>query len=66
MQHALPGDQLSYLQWLLDRSDQRFNRHDFLFCPRHQNTPRQFECTRLITAEHVKSVLRRSPGFGGV
>ena len=41
-----------------------FDRHDFLSCPRHKNTPRQFECTRLITAEHVKAVLRRIPGFG--
>ena len=30
----------------------------------HAGTPRQFECTRLITAEHVKSVIRRVPGFG--
>gem|GEM_PF-2863512 len=27
-------------------------------------TPRQFECTRLITAEHVKAAIRRIPGFG--
>jgi autotransporter strand-loop-strand O-heptosyltransferase len=40
-----------------------FNRHDFLSCPRHQNTPRHFECTRLITAEHVKAVIRTIPGF---
>jgi autotransporter strand-loop-strand O-heptosyltransferase len=42
-----------------------FGHHDFLWCPRHGGTPRQFECTRLITAEHVKSVIRRIPGFGG-
>jgi autotransporter strand-loop-strand O-heptosyltransferase len=41
-----------------------FNRHDFLCCPRHQNTPRQFECTRLITAEQVKETIRAIPGFG--
>jgi len=41
-----------------------FDRHDFLTCPRHQNTPRQFECTRLITADHVKQVIRTIPGFG--
>jgi autotransporter strand-loop-strand O-heptosyltransferase len=40
-----------------------FDRHDFLACPRHKDTPRQFECTRLITAEHVKSVIRGVPGF---
>ena len=41
-----------------------YNRHDFFTCPRHKDTPRQFECTRLITAEHVKSVIRTIPGFG--
>jgi autotransporter strand-loop-strand O-heptosyltransferase len=42
----------------------KFDRHDFLSCPRHKDTPRQFECTRLITAEQVKAMLRRIPGFG--
>ncbi|HEV8679292.1 MAG TPA: autotransporter strand-loop-strand O-heptosyltransferase [Stellaceae bacterium] len=42
----------------------RFDHHDFLWCPRHANTPRQFECTRLITAEQVKQVIRKIPGFG--
>jgi autotransporter strand-loop-strand O-heptosyltransferase len=42
----------------------RFDHHDYLWCPRHANTPRQFECTRLITAEHVKDTIRRIPGFG--
>jgi autotransporter strand-loop-strand O-heptosyltransferase len=42
----------------------RFDDNDFLCCPRHKNTPRQFECTRLITADHVKAVIRRIPGFG--
>jgi hypothetical protein len=41
-----------------------FDRHDFLSCPRHQDTPRQFECTRLITADQVKATLRGIPGFG--
>lgn len=31
----------------------RFDLNDFLHCPRHQNTERQFECTRLITAPQV-------------
>ncbi len=35
----------------------RFDHKDFLWCPRHAGTPRQFECTRLITSEHVLSVL---------
>lgn len=42
----------------------RFDHHDFLWCPRHKNTPRQFECTRLITVDHVKSTIRSIPGFG--
>jgi len=42
----------------------RFDHHDFLWCPRHANTPRQFECTRLITADQVKATIRRIPGFG--
>ncbi|GBR54011.1 autotransporter strand-loop-strand O-heptosyltransferase [Acetobacter pomorum] len=32
---------------------ERFDHKDFLWCPRHANTPRQFECTRLITSEQV-------------
>jgi autotransporter strand-loop-strand O-heptosyltransferase len=44
----------------------RFDHKDFLWCPRHANTPRQFECTRLITAEQVKATIRRIPGFGVV
>ena len=41
----------------------RFDHKDFLWCPRHTDTPRQFECTRLITAEQVKAVISRIPGF---
>ncbi len=40
-----------------------FDHGDFLWCPRHAGTPRQFECTRLITTEHVKNVIRRIPAF---
>ena len=42
----------------------RFDHKDFLWCPRHKDTPRQFECTRLITSEHVKATIRQIPGFG--
>jgi autotransporter strand-loop-strand O-heptosyltransferase len=42
----------------------RFDHKDFMYCPRHKDTPRQFECTRLITADQVKAVIRRIPGFG--
>jgi autotransporter strand-loop-strand O-heptosyltransferase len=41
----------------------RFDHHEFLWCPRHAGTPRQFECTRLITAEHVKAAIKRIPAF---
>jgi autotransporter strand-loop-strand O-heptosyltransferase len=42
----------------------RFDHKDFLWCPRHKDTARQFECTRLITAEQVKAVIKTIPGFG--
>lgn len=42
----------------------RFDHTDFLWCPRHAGTPRQFECTRLITAEQVKATIRKIPAFG--
>jgi autotransporter strand-loop-strand O-heptosyltransferase len=42
----------------------RFDHKDFLWCPRHKDTPRQFECTRLITVEQVKAVIQSIPSFG--
>jgi len=41
-----------------------FDRNDYMSCPRHKDTPRQFECTRLITARQVKRTIRGIPGFG--
>jgi autotransporter strand-loop-strand O-heptosyltransferase len=41
----------------------RFDHKDFLWCPRHANTTRQFECTRLITAQAVKDAIRQIPAF---
>lgn len=41
----------------------RFDHHDFLWCPRHQGTPRQFECTRLITAQQVIATIQKIPDF---
>ncbi|WP_035376223.1 autotransporter strand-loop-strand O-heptosyltransferase [Acetobacter nitrogenifigens] len=32
---------------------ERFDHKDFLWCPKHKDTSRQFECTRLITSEMV-------------
>ena len=40
-----------------------FDRHDFFSCPRHKDTARQFECTRLITAEQVIATIKRIPAF---
>src|SRR6202012_3953389 len=42
---------------------QRFDHQDFFWCPRHKDTPRQFECTRLITPEQVKAIIQRMPQF---
>jgi len=41
----------------------RFDHKDYLWCPRHAGTPKQFECTRLITGEQVIAALRRVPGL---
>ncbi len=41
----------------------RFDHKDFLYCPRHKGTDRQFECTRLITGEQVIGVLKRVPAI---
>lgn len=40
-----------------------FDHHDFMWCPRHKGTERQFECTRLITVDYVKSVIAKIPSF---
>ncbi len=39
----------------------RFDHKDFMWCPRHVGTPRQFECTRLITSEQVISIMKKIP-----
>lgn len=40
---------------------QRFDHHDFFWCPRHKGTQRQYECSSLITAhqviDHINSLL---------
>jgi autotransporter strand-loop-strand O-heptosyltransferase len=41
----------------------RFDHTDFLWCPRHAGTPRQFECTRLITPAQVIGTLNKIPGL---
>lgn len=37
----------------------QFDHKDFLWCPRHANTPRQFECSRLITGQQVVRTIQR-------
>jgi autotransporter strand-loop-strand O-heptosyltransferase len=39
-----------------------FDHNDFLWCPRHAGTARQFECTRLITPAHVIAIIERALG----
>jgi autotransporter strand-loop-strand O-heptosyltransferase len=41
----------------------RFDHKDFLWCPRHKDTPRQFECTRLITVDQVKAIIAKLVAF---
>lgn len=41
----------------------RFDHHDYMWCPRHAGTDRQFECTRLITAAQVMASVHRIPGY---
>ena len=41
----------------------KFAHDDAMWCPRHVGTPRQFECTRLITGEQVMAAINRIPGF---
>ncbi len=40
----------------------RFKHDDFMWCPRHQDTPRHFECTRLITSAAVITYIDRALG----
>lgn len=40
-----------------------FDHFDFLWCPRHKGTDRQFECSKLITSEQVIKVIKSVPTF---
>ncbi len=42
---------------------ERFQHNDFMWCPRHQNTARHFECTRLITAAQVNAQVDKALAF---
>jgi autotransporter strand-loop-strand O-heptosyltransferase len=41
----------------------RFDHKDFLWCPRHAGTARQFECTRIITGTQVIAAVSQIPGI---
>lgn len=43
---------------------QMFDHKDFMWCPRHAGTEKQFECTTHITPEQVRQVIRTIPNFG--
>lgn len=40
-----------------------FDHYDFLWCPRHKGTDRQFECTRLITGKQVIDAIKTIPEY---
>lgn len=40
-----------------------FDHYDYLWCPRHKGTDRQFECSRLITPEQVIKIIKTVPAF---
>ena len=40
-------------------SSEEFVHADFAWCPRHENTPREFECTRFISAGQVEQTIDR-------
>ena len=42
---------------------EKFDHHDFQWCPRHKGTDRQFECSRIITAAQVIKTIKRVPTF---
>ncbi|MFT8674869.1 MAG: autotransporter strand-loop-strand O-heptosyltransferase [Acetobacter sp.] len=40
-----------------------FDHKNIFWCPRHENTDRQFECSRLITPEAVIATIQRIPSM---
>jgi autotransporter strand-loop-strand O-heptosyltransferase len=38
----------------------RFNKGDWNWCPEHENTPRQFECHKSISAEKVIDLIKQN------
>ena len=42
-----------------------FDHGDYMWCPRHKGTQRQFECTRMISSQQVINMVRTIPSFRG-
>ena len=45
--------------WNLINKEFKFDTDDWYWCPKHQNTNRQFECHTSITPEHVFSEIKK-------
>ncbi|AHJ65881.1 Glycosyltransferase [Granulibacter bethesdensis] len=43
-----------------------FDHNNIFWCPRHENTDRQFECSRLITPEAVISTIKTIPSMAAL
>jgi autotransporter strand-loop-strand O-heptosyltransferase len=41
----------------------RFNKGDWNWCPEHEDTPRQFECHKVITAEKVLNLIKEDQNW---
>jgi autotransporter strand-loop-strand O-heptosyltransferase len=41
----------------------RFNKGDWNWCPEHEDTPRKFECHKLITADKVIKIISQNEGI---
>ena len=41
----------------------KFDNRNFRWCPRHADTPRQFECSRMISPDQVIAALQSIPGL---
>ena len=40
-----------------------FDHYDYMWCPKHKNTVRAYECSKNITPEHVLNVIARIPAY---
>ena len=53
--------QVCHSCWNDSRSE--FDHSDMMWCPRHKNTERHFECTRAITGTQVINMIKTIPAF---